>query len=195
MSRLASLPIAARLGAGFGLLALALLAVTLIASRAFGTFHDDTQRLEHRDLRALAVASKLGQDLQGTGRETAEHLYVYDGDIKTEDRIQRTLETLRTRTEQDGAALTKLLAGTSAEAEARAFTEHAATWSALVEDAIVRSRAETLRGDEDRSGSRDLYTSKISPQTDELAAEAIALQSAVRRGANETTEGVAARAT
>src|SRR5262245_53311983 len=115
MSRLASLPIAARLGAAFGLLALSLLAVTLTATQGFGTFHDDSDRLANRALRALAVAGKVGQDLQGTGRETAEHLYVYDGDLKTEDEIQGTIETLRTRTESDSAELTKLLAGSSAE--------------------------------------------------------------------------------
>ena len=87
MSRFANLPIAVRLGAAFGLLALALLAVTLLATRAFGTFHDDTQRLEQRDVRALAVAGQLGQDLQGIGRETADHLYVHDGDLKAQDEI------------------------------------------------------------------------------------------------------------
>ena len=46
MSRLANLPIAVRLGAAFGLLALALLAITLMATHAFGTFHDDTDRAQ-----------------------------------------------------------------------------------------------------------------------------------------------------
>ncbi len=74
MSRFANLPIAVRLGVAFGLLALSLLTITLLATRAFAIFHDDTQRLEQRDVRALAIAGQLGQDLQGTGRETAEHL-------------------------------------------------------------------------------------------------------------------------
>src|SRR5262249_29373886 len=67
------------------------------------------------------------------------------------------------------------------------------SWSALVEDAITRSRAETVRGAADRSGSRSLFTSRISPETDELAAEAVALQKAVRQGTNATDDGVAAR--
>src|ERR1044072_3187630 len=94
MSRFANLPIAVRLGTAFGLLAVALLAITLLATRAFGIFHDDTERLEQRDVRALAVAGRLGQDLQGVGRETAEHLYVHDGDLKAQDGIQREVEEL-----------------------------------------------------------------------------------------------------
>src|SRR4051794_22994157 len=115
MSRLANLPIAVRLGAAFGLLALALLATTLLATRAFGVFHDDTERLEQRDVRALAVAGQLGQDLQGAGRETAEHLYVYDGDPKAQDEIQARIGELAAKTRADASTLTKLLAGTPAE--------------------------------------------------------------------------------
>ena len=56
-----------------------MLAITLTAVQAFGTFRDDTQKLSDRDVRALAVAGELGQDVQGAGREAVEHLYVYDG--------------------------------------------------------------------------------------------------------------------
>ena len=56
-----------------------------------------------------------------------------------------------------------------------------------------QSRAETLSGTDDRSGSRDLFQDKISPQTDELAGEAVALQNAVRGETAATVESVAAR--
>jgi methyl-accepting chemotaxis protein len=194
MPRFSNLPIAARLGAAFGLLALALLALTLLSTRAFGVFHAEVEGLEARDVRALAVAGRLGQDLQGVGRETADHLYVQDGDLKAQDEIQREISDLAGRTRSDAAALSELLAGTAAEAPARELTAHATTWTALVEDAVRRSRAETLSGAEERTGSRELYTEKISPQTNELAAKAVALQDAVRAGTNETVEGVAAHA-
>ena len=44
-----------------GFLAAALIAVTLIATHAFGVFHDDTENVDHRYVRALAVAGQLGQ--------------------------------------------------------------------------------------------------------------------------------------
>jgi methyl-accepting chemotaxis protein len=194
MSRFANLPIAARLGAAFGLLALALLTLTLLATHAFGVFHADVERLEARDVRALAVAGRLGQNLQGVGRETAEHLYVHDGDVEAQDEIQRAIEERAAKTRADASLLSELVTGTAAEAPARELTAHATTWSALVEDAVRRSRDETLSGSAERSGSRELYTDKISPQTNELAAEAVALQNAVRSETDETVEGVAARA-
>ena len=194
MSRLANLPIAVRLGVAFGLLAVALLVITLLATRAFGVFHDDTQKLEERDVQALAIAGQLGQDLQGVGRETAEHLYVYDGDLEAQDELQAVIDELTAKTHADASALTKLVAGTAAEAPARELSAHATTWSALVDDAIRLSREETRAEAEDRSGSRVLYAGKISPQTDELAAQAVALQKAVRATTNATVQDVAARA-
>src|SRR5688572_9243308 len=103
MSRLANLPIAVRLGAAFGLLAIAMLAIALLATHAFGTFRDDTQRLSDRDVRALAVAGQLGQDLQGAGREAVEHLYVYDGDLDTQDKIQANVERMLKQTGAEAA--------------------------------------------------------------------------------------------
>ena len=143
MPRLANLPIAVRLGAAFGLLALALLAITLTATHAFGTFRDDTHQLAHRDVRALAVAGRLGQDLQGAGRETAEHLYVSDGDLEAQDKIQAEIETLASATRADATELTKLLAGTAAAEQATAIKASVTTWGALVEDAVRQSRDET----------------------------------------------------
>ena len=64
----------------------------------------------------------------------------------------------------------------------------------LVEDALRQSREETVSGAEERTGSRELYTSKISPQTEQLAKEVVTLQDAVRAGTNQTVAGVASRA-
>jgi len=194
MPRLANLPIAARLGLAFGLLALALLATTLTATHAFGIFRDDTRQLANRDVRALAVAGQLGQGLQGAGRETANHLYVHDGDLKAQDEIQGEIEARAKATRAKATELTKLLAGTPAAGQATAIKARATSWSALVEDAVRLSRDETLSEAEDRSGSRDLYTGKISPQTNELATAVVALQDAVRTSTNAMAEATAARA-
>ena len=138
MSRLANLPIAARLGAGFGLLALALLAITLTAVQAFGTFRDDTQKLSDRDVRALAVAGELGQDVQGAGREAVEHLYVYDGDLASQDKMQADVEAMLKQTKAESAELTKLLAGTPATAQATKIATASDAWSAKVTEAVKR---------------------------------------------------------
>src|ERR687897_3820766 len=118
MSRLANMPIAARLGAGFGLLALAMLAITILATQAFGTFKADTQRLSDRDVRSLAVAGELGQNLQGAGREAVEHLYVYDGDLKAQDEIQAAFEQMLKEAKAASVELTELTDGTAAATQA-----------------------------------------------------------------------------
>ena len=194
MSRLANLPIAARLGAGFGLLALAMLAITLTAVQAFGTFRDDTQKLSDRDVRALAVAGELGQDVQGAGREAVEHLYVYDGDLASQDKIQADAEAMLKQTKAESAELTKLLAGTPAAAQAAKIAKASDAWSAKVTEAVKRSRQETVDNVEERDGSRKLYVEEISGETGTLAADVVALQAAVNKGTDATADAVAARA-
>ena len=141
MRRFASLPIAVRLGAAFGLLALALAAVTLTATHAFGTFRDDTQGLADRDMRAVAIAGALGQNLQAIGRETADHLYVYDGDLASQDEIAVRVDALRQQAAEDSETLAELSAGTAAEERAREFNSRVTAWSARVERALRLSRA------------------------------------------------------
>ncbi|MDA0181213.1 methyl-accepting chemotaxis protein [Solirubrobacter phytolaccae] len=194
MSRLANLPIAARLGAGFGLLALAMLAITLLATQAFGTFKSDTQRLSDRDVRALAVAGELGQNLQGAGRETVEHLYVYDGDLKTQDEIQATFEQMLKKAQDGSTELTKLTQGTAASAQAATIAKSVTAWGELATEAVSRSRQETVDNVEERDGSRNLYVEQISDQTGDLAADVVVLQAAVNKGTDATADAVAARA-
>jgi methyl-accepting chemotaxis protein len=194
MSRLANLPIAVRLGAGFGLLAVAMLAITLLATHAFGSFRDDTQRLSDRDVRALAVAGQLGQNLQGAGRETVEHLYVYDGDLKAQDEIQATFEQMLKEAQAESTELSQLTQGTAAATQAATISKSVTAWGELATEAVKRSREETVRSVEERDGSRTLYVEQISGQTGELAEEVVALQDAVNKGTDATADAVAARA-
>ena len=66
MSRFANLPLAVRLGAAFGLLALALLLVDRCsAPRGVRDVHETRrQGLTARDVRAVSLAGKLGEDVQ-----------------------------------------------------------------------------------------------------------------------------------
>ena len=161
MRRFASLPIAVRLGAAFGLLALALAAVTLIATHAFGTFRDDTQGLADRDMRAVAIAGALGQNLQAIGRETADHLYVYDGDLASQDEIAVRVDALRQQAAEDSETLAELSAGTAPRTR-REFNARVTAWTARVERALRLSRRETVENVEERTLSRELYTGEIS---------------------------------
>ena len=190
MRRFASLPIAVRLGAAFGLLALALAAVTLTATHAFGTFRDDTQGLADHDMRAVAIAGALGQDLQAIGREIADHLYVYDGDLASQDEIAVRVDVLRQQAAADSATLAELSAGT----QAQEFQARVTAWTALIERALSHSRRETVENVEDRTLSRELYTGEISLEAQRLSEAVVELQDAVRSDSAATAADVAARA-
>src|SRR5262245_19129775 len=72
MPRFANLPLAARLGAAFGLLAAALIAVAAISVNVFSTFDDDVDQLAQHNVRAVQLAGELGRHAQEIGRLTAD---------------------------------------------------------------------------------------------------------------------------
>jgi methyl-accepting chemotaxis protein len=181
MSRFANLPLAARLGAAFGLLAIALLLVTVTAVRVFGQFGHDTDRLAHDKVRAVVLAGDLGQRVQAVGQLTAEHLYVYDGDLKNEDRIAATINSVDNGAIADGKKLGPLVKGTAAAAPLARFNTTATRWGAALTKALKLSRTETVSGVDDRSGSRSLYTGQVSPAMKSLATSISALQTAVAK--------------
>ena len=159
MSRFANLPIAVRLGAAFGLLALALLAVTLIAVHAFGTFRDDTQKLADRDVRAVAVAGELGQNVQAHRPR----------DRRAPLRLRRR-PRLAGRDRQADVEAMRQAGGEGQSADARPSCSPAPGGRAGHHDRdrvdrvereghrarVQRSRQETVENVEERDGSRDL---------------------------------------
>ena len=168
MSRLANLPIAARLGAAIRPpRSRACWPITLTAVQAFGTFRDDTQKLADRDVRAVAVAGELGQDVQGVGREAVEHLYVYDGDLASQDEIAgRRRGDASSRPRPRSAELDQAAPPAPRRPRRPPRSRTASTaWSAKVTEAVKRSRQETVDNVEERDGSRTLYVEEISGET------------------------------
>ncbi|HEX6027288.1 MAG TPA: methyl-accepting chemotaxis protein [Solirubrobacter sp.] len=159
----------------------------MIATRAFGTFQDDTYRLADRDMRAIAVAGELGQDLEGIGRLTADHLYVFDGDLERQDEIAERLETWREQAAADVAELHRIVG-------AREVQRDVTEWLGDVEEATELSRRETVSNVEERTGSREIYTDQIIPEAEELGEDVVALQGEIGRDAEATVRGVASRA-
>jgi len=179
----------------------------------FGLSHQARQRpavhgaelAEHRRRRAElrpfdpgerrpADPGALGQNLQGAGRETVEHLYVYDGDLKTQDEIQATFEQMLKEAKTASTELNKLTDGTAAAAQADTIATSVDAWGKLATEAISRSRQETVDAVEERDGSRNLYVEEISGETNTLARDVVALQAAVSKGTEATADDVAARA-
>ena len=80
-----------RLGLGFGALALGLLVVAFVAFRSAGDTRNTLENLTRHNLHALRSASDVEAHSQVIAHKTAQHLYVYDGDLKTEDRLQKEI--------------------------------------------------------------------------------------------------------
>jgi methyl-accepting chemotaxis protein len=190
MSRFANLPLAVRLAAAFGLQAAALLLVTVLALNAFGTFGHAVDELSTRDVRAISLAGEVGQNVQSIGRLATEHLYVYDGDLKSQDQIAARIKTMNADAQGEVKQLAALVAG---DPNIESFSEQATIWGNALNKALTESRAETVSGTANRTGSRDLYTGRISPGMDQLFKTIQELQDSVKASMQATTARVDAQ--
>ncbi len=194
MTRFSDLPISARLGAAFGLLTLSLVLVSAIALHAFGTLRADTNDIARRDVRAAALGGGFGRDVEQITRLTAEHLYVHDGELGVEDGLAKRIAAREKSARASAAQLKPLVRGTQAEQLMKPLEAAAGSFEQMVQVALARSRAETVSGADDRSGSRDLYTSKLTPQAEKLSLATDQLQAALDRTAGASAEDAASSA-
>ncbi len=187
-----NLRLAVRLAIGFGSLAVGLLLVGVVAISAMGGLNSKTNQLGTHDLRATRIAGELSERSATIGHLVAQHLYVHDGDLKAEDALAKRIEALAAENTKDGAALKTLLQGGPAADEMNTFADVRATFVASWQEAIKRSRQETISGDEERNGSRNLYTAQVAPNADKLGAAVEALQTAIESSSNATIKEAAA---
>jgi methyl-accepting chemotaxis protein len=161
MERLRNLPLAARLGLAFGALAVGLLIVAVAGITSMTGVDRNVQTITERDNKAVELSAAITERSIATGHLVAQHLYVYDGDLKSQDRLQREILADGKRNEADGEALAGVLDGTNEAEEAERFAAVRATYESIYRTLLKRSRAETVSDDEDRAGSRDLYVERF----------------------------------
>ena len=89
MQTFRNLRLAVRLGVAFGALALGLAIVATVAFASAGQNQTALRDLTQNDVAALELAAALGERTQAIGHKTAQHLYVYDGDLGTRTRSSR----------------------------------------------------------------------------------------------------------
>ncbi|WP_210493468.1 HAMP domain-containing methyl-accepting chemotaxis protein [Patulibacter sp. SYSU D01012] len=163
MTAYRNLRLAHRLAISFGALGVALLVVVAVGLHGLGTSTASVRTIDERGTPAVQLAGKIEARAQSIAALVSQHLYVYDGDLRQQDRLQREILALRDANAADTARLGRLAAGTpvtaSLEALAQVRTRYVAAWST----AIKRSRAETVAGAEDRSGSRDQFVGQVIP--------------------------------
>jgi Four helix bundle sensory module for signal transduction len=194
MSAIKNLRLAVRLGLGFGALALALLAVSVLAAGRIGALGGDIHQVSTRDLPAVDSAGSVVARDETIGVDTVQLLYVHDGDAKAEDKLAAEIAQLAAANDRDNASLARQLDGTRASDDLARFQAAEKKFVALYTEAIKRSRAETARNSEDRSASRGLYESRIIPAQQAVAAAGATLETQVRKVADESSAQAEANA-
>jgi methyl-accepting chemotaxis protein len=189
-----NLRLAVRLAIGFGTLAVGLLLVGVVAISAMGGLNSKTDDLGSRDLRATRFAGAIAERNATIAHLVAQHLYVHDGDLKTQDALAKRMQTLAAENDKDGNVLKSLLAGGSAEDELNKFAATRAAFRDSWQEAVKRSRQETIDGVEERDGSRGLYENDVAPNADKLTEAAGALENEVETSSNATIKAAASSA-
>jgi methyl-accepting chemotaxis protein len=161
MSQLRNLPLAVRLGGAFAALCLSLAIVALTGIFAMHGLRADSDELANRHLRVAELLADLQMRTKDNVSLVAQHLYVHDGDLRSQDSLAADLRSNWTKNEAGEAALAKLVAGSPIADEYADYEKVSATINATEREAIRRSRVETVQNVEDRNGSRDLYSTRV----------------------------------
>ena len=195
MSFVSNLRLAARLGLAFGALVVGLLVVALSGTLAVGALQQSANDVLDRDMVEVELLGTTSESVATQNRLVTEHLYVFDGDLAAQDKLQKEFErhtALEAEANDEFAALVKspkIFELFKADAAARAEVHK------VYEQALQRSRQETVDQVEERDGSRDLYTQTIVPLALKAAESNDALTKALtERAADEAEQADAAAA-
>src|SRR3954447_8291538 len=91
MTSIRNLPLAARLGGAFGALCLMLALVAVTGVHSMNGVRDDSRNLAHRHLRAAQLIGGIQQRAKDNMSLVAQHLYVDDGALRTQDAVAADL--------------------------------------------------------------------------------------------------------
>jgi methyl-accepting chemotaxis protein len=194
MSFFANQKLALRLGVAFGALAVGMLAVAAIGFSHMGSLRSTSETLNDEQVGALGFAAAAATHSVDIGQETANHLYVHDGELEVQDEIAVDIAGLTDDTRAAAAHLGAVVKGTSAEPAYRAFADALDRYLALNAQAIALSREETVKNVDDRVGSRTLYTEDMAEVRDELDDSGDALIEQVAKEAGAAASGAVASA-
>ena len=194
MAFFANQKLAVRLGMAFGALAAGMLVVAAIGFIQMGALRSTSEALNDEQVGALGFAAAAATHSVDIGQETANHLYVDDGDIKAQDEVALDISGLTDDTREAAKNLGARVKGTPAEAEFRAFADALDRYLALDAKAIALSREETVKNVDERAGSRTLYTEDMAEVRDELDDAGDALIQHVAKEAGAAASGAVASA-
>jgi methyl-accepting chemotaxis protein len=174
MSRIRSISIGKRLAFAFGLLTIGLALVALVGLQGAGSLSDDGQR-EQALAGSLVDLDDLNTATDTTATDVVRHLYVYDGDAATEDRLAREIAALRPQAAKAFERAAKVHADN--QDLLKQIRDGRSAFNAAVASAVTASREETARKADNRDGSRNQYLEKVLPAETRLRTALHALRS------------------
>ena len=92
MSFVSNLKLAARLGLAFGALVVGLLVVALTGTLAVGSLQTSANDVLDRDMVELELLGVTAEAVTAQNRMVTEHLYVFDGDLAAQDKLEKEFE-------------------------------------------------------------------------------------------------------
>jgi methyl-accepting chemotaxis protein len=192
VSRFNNLRLAYRLGIAFGALVLALVVIGAISVSKLDSLGDSTGELSDHDVVALEHVLTIEQRIQRTSYLTTQHLYVFDGDLKAQDRVVSEITSLRNQNTADMATIRKATDDPELVPFLDRFEASRQKFTAAYKEALKRSRSETIAAADDRTGSRDYFLANVIPTQNAATKAGDQLADQVARQVNGTKVEAAA---
>jgi methyl-accepting chemotaxis protein len=156
-----NLRIGVRLAIAFAALGAALAVVAWVGASSVQSVSSDTKVVAERDTAAVGSIGTINDSFGEIDTLVPRHLYVYDGDLETQDKIQKQVEANVAEINKELTALKPRLESEEAAAALEKFTSLREAYFGEVEKDLGLSRQETIDQVEERDGSRNLYTEKV----------------------------------
>ena len=193
MSFVSNLRLAARLGLAFAALIVGLMAVAVSGTLAVGGLQSDVDEITSRDMVELQLLGVTAEASSTQHRLVTDHLYVFDGDLAAQDKLQKEFDQLGAAEAKANDEFATLVKNPKIVALFKADLAAREKMDAQYQKALKLSRQETVANVEERDGSRSVYTDEITPLTAEVSASNNALTEALTKQAD--AKAVAADAT
>jgi methyl-accepting chemotaxis protein len=180
MPSLRRISTAPRLAIGFSIGVVALAVVAGVGIYSIDGVHSDGNHLFKQDARAITTTADLRTSAEKTGHDTAQHLYVNDGNLSGQDALQKEMES-DDATDAADLKLLRSVTPASAKDELASFESSRARAMALQVRLVKLSRQETVDGDKVHTASRTLYRNEFLGAIDKFEVEADQLDTVLER--------------
>jgi methyl-accepting chemotaxis protein len=195
MTKIRNLPLAVRLAGAFGALTVALVIVAFTGVHAMNGLSGKSAELADRNLASTELLAEMQKRSKENVSLVTRHLYVFDGDLANQDAVAQKIQANDDASTADDAKLARLLAGSGVTDEYDRFNAVRKEILAAQKTALSRSRQETVSKADDRSGSRDFFSSRVIQLDDELGKASEALMASSHKEALAAAAGAKQSAT